>query len=178
MPFLQELDDCQLGKLKALVLGSGTHTLHCSLLQPHVEEFSLFTVILHGRRMKVALNDVSEKESDPCSGAQMLHLCKQRGKVFVRFIGNGNWQSKRQLLIWPHKAVLLALQSSQGMLLKTKGKPIPLSPLPAVGLQRESTWVHLPLRRRERVFVCISFNQTAICLQPPPHILRRKLSLK
>lgn len=59
--------------------------------------------------MKVVLNEVSEKESDPCSGAQMLHLCKQRARVFVRFIGNGNWQRKRELLLWPRKAVLLAL---------------------------------------------------------------------
>lgn len=42
-------------------------------------EFSLFTIILH-ERMKVALNEVLEEESDPCSGVQMLHLCKQCGK--------------------------------------------------------------------------------------------------
>lgn len=30
--------------------------------------------------MKVALNEVLEEESDPCSGVQMLHLCKQCGK--------------------------------------------------------------------------------------------------
>lgn len=30
--------------------------------------------------MKVVLNEVLEKESDPCSGTQMLHLYKQCGK--------------------------------------------------------------------------------------------------
>lgn len=144
-PFCGSLDDGQLGKLKALVLGSGTHNLLSFLLQPHVVEFSLFTIILHRRRMRVVLNEVLEKESDPCSGVQMLHLCKQSARVFIRFIGNGNWQRKRQLLLWPHKAVRLALQSSQRTLLKTKGKSIPFSSLPAVGLQSESTGLHLPL---------------------------------
>lgn len=30
--------------------------------------------------MKVVLNEVSEKESDPCSGTQTKHLYKQCGK--------------------------------------------------------------------------------------------------
>ena len=129
--------------------------------------------------MKVALNEVAEKESDLYSGTQMLHLCKQRGKGLCKIYRKWLWAGKCQLLIWPHKAVLLALQSSQGMLLKTKEKSIPFSPLPVLSLQSEATWAHPPLGRRERrVLVCISFNQIAVCLEPPPQILRKKQPLK
>lgn len=65
------------------------------------------------------------------------------------------------------------------MLLKTKEKSIPFSPLPVLGLQSESTWAHPPLGRTERgASVCVSFNQIAICLEPPPQILRKNQPLK
>lgn len=145
IPFLWKPGRQSAWQIKGICLGPGAHTLHSFLLQPHVVEFSLFTIILHGRRIKVVLNEVSEKESDPCSGAQMLHLCKQHARVFVRFIGKGNWQRKHQLLLWPSKPVRLALWSSQRTLLKTKKKSIPFRPLPAVGPQSEPTWLHLLL---------------------------------
>ena len=45
--------------------------------------------------MKVALNEVAEKESDLCSGAQMLHLCKQRGKGLCKIYRKWQWAGKR-----------------------------------------------------------------------------------
>lgn len=66
-------------------------------------------------------------------------------RVFARFIGTSNRQSKCSLLLWPHKATLLALHRSQTMLSNTQAKSTLCGWLPARAPQSLSTEVYLPL---------------------------------